>query len=141
MLQFEKKQLEEYKMQRDDFLDTIEKLKNRRTRITLSLKEIYVLQRIMNRSFALNDVLKKQFYRIFSCDEEEKIAEKLFDKLEKLHTNDDWLSFVLDVLYLNVHGEFLKIDLFLRDHKIDKEETKKIITDLKQKHESELMYS
>jgi len=66
---------------RQQFLKLIKGKDDWKIRVSLSVTDILVISRVLCRSLALDSVLQKQLYAIFSCKEEKNLVRDILHKL------------------------------------------------------------
>ncbi len=134
------------KERQQNFLNTTNDFKGWKIRVTLSASEVFSICKALCRSSTLDNVLKKQNYRIFDCEEEKQVINDVLHRLLMTHRrsschlarmthpnyNDpEWHGTINDVMFHRVHGEFMRIDIEHECYEPDKEKMKKIINELK----------
>lgn len=132
---------------RQRFLRSVSQVDGWKIRVTLSASEVFSICKVLCRSLDLDTALRKQCYRIFSCDEEKDLIRNTLKRLlmthrrssshldnRMLHPNyndQKWHGDLDDILYTCVSPELLNIDLGLMKFKIDKEKAKNVIEELR----------
>ena len=76
-----KKQEQALERKRQKFLQIVKDNKDWKIRVTLTALEIYVMARVLCRSFSIDEPLQKQRKTIFTCKEEKDTAHKIWSKL------------------------------------------------------------
>lgn len=131
---------------RDRFLKSVQQVDGWEIKVKLSASEVFSICKVLCRSLDLDIALRKQHYRIFSCEEEKDLIHNTLKRLLMTHRrssshldrmthpdyNDQkWHGDIDCILYNCVSPELLNIDLHLAKFDIDKEKAKKMIMELR----------